>query len=80
MVLEVTENPFEDIAKYTDEPLMAGYSADEMQELIRNTTAIVATKRQKGVVIGFVDNVHFRGYWDGTNKLTANALYLSSLL
>jgi len=79
MVLEVTDSPFEDIAKYTEEPLMAGYSADEMQALIRNTTAIVAVKRQKGVVIGFVDNVHFRGYWDGTNKLTANALYLSSL-
>jgi hypothetical protein len=80
MVLTLTDNPFEDIAKYTDKPLMAGYSADEMQELIRNTAAIVAVKKQNGVVIGFVDNVHFRGYWDGTNKLTANALYLSGLL
>lgn len=80
MVLALTDNPFEDIAKYTDKPLMAGYSADEMQELIRNTAAIVAVKRQDGVVIGFVDNVHFRGYWDGTNKLTANAIYLSRLL
>lgn len=80
MVLTLTDNPFEDIAKYTDRPLMAGYSADEMQELIRNTAAIVAVKRENGAVIGFVDNVHFRGYWDGTNKLTANALYLSPLL
>ncbi|MGB3727576.1 MAG: M14 metallopeptidase family protein [Glaciecola sp.] len=80
MVLQATDNPFEDIASYTDDPLMAGYSADEMQSLIKNTTAIVAVKRKRGVVIGFVDNVHFRGYWDGTNKLTANALYMTPLL
>ncbi|OFA31846.1 peptidase M14 [Glaciecola punicea] len=80
MVLNVTDNPFEDIATYSSEPLMAGYSADEMQALIRNTAAIVAVKKGSGVVIGFVDNVHFRGYWDGTNKLTANALYLSGLM
>ncbi|MFT6268135.1 MAG: hypothetical protein ACJAVV_000940 [Alphaproteobacteria bacterium] len=80
MVLNITDNPFEDVAKYSAEPLMAGYSADEMQELIRNTAAIVAVKKGRGSVIGFVDNVHFRGYWDGTNKLTANALYLSDLM
>jgi hypothetical protein len=80
MVLNITDNPFEDVAKYSAEPLMAGYSADEMQELIRNTAAIVAVKKGRGAVIGFVDNVHFRGYWDGTNKLTANALYFSNLM
>jgi hypothetical protein len=80
MVLNITDNPFEDIATYSANPLMAGYSADEMQELIRNTAAIVAVKKGSGIVIGFVDNVHFRGYWDGTNKLTANALYLSGLM
>jgi hypothetical protein len=48
--------------------------------LIKKTAAVIAVKQQQGVVIGFVDNVHFRGYWDGTNKLTANALYMSPLL
>ncbi|MDT0595144.1 M14 metallopeptidase family protein [Glaciecola petra] len=80
MVLKTSDNPFQEIAKYTEKPLLAGYSADEMQDLIKETTAIVVTPLQRGHVIGFVDNVHFRGYWDGTNKLTANALYLSPLL
>lgn len=80
IVLQVNDNPFEEVAIYTEKPLIAGYSADEMQELIRNTAAIVAVKKQKGAVIGFVDNVHFRGYWDGTNKLTANAIFMTSLL
>lgn len=51
-----------------------------MQKLISNTAAIVVNPQGKGRVIAFVDNVHFRGYWDGTNKLTANALYLSPLM
>jgi hypothetical protein len=79
-VLQVADNPFEDIAIYTEDPLMAGYAAKEMQDLIKKTAAVIAVKQQQGVVIGFVDNVHFRGYWDGTNKLTANALYMSPLL
>jgi hypothetical protein len=79
MVLEPSDNPFEDIAMYLESPLVAGYSADEMQSLISNTSAIVINKKQRGTVIGFVDNVHFRGYWDGTNKLTANALYMAPL-
>ncbi len=80
LVLEASENPFEDIALYTKDPLMAGYSADEMQQLISNTAAIVVNPIGRGKVIGFVDNVHFRGYWEGTNKLTANAIYLSNLM
>ena len=79
-VLQATDNPFEDIALYTETPLMAGYAAQEIQELVKNSAAIVAVKHEKGVVIGFMDNIHFRGYWDGTNKLTANALYMSPLL
>lgn len=79
-VLQLSDDPFVDIATYTETPLMAGYAAQEMQDLVKNTAAIVAVKRQQGVVIGFVDNVHFRGFWDGTNKLMANALYMSPLL
>jgi hypothetical protein len=79
-VFEVTDNPFEDIALYTESPLKAGYAAPELENLIKNTAAVVAVKQGQGIVIGFVDNMHFRGYWDGTNKLTANALYMSPLL
>lgn len=79
-VLRATDNPFEDIGTYVENPLVAGYSADEMQALIKRSASVVVNKKQKGAVIGFVDNVHFRGYWDGTNKLSANALYQTPLL
>jgi hypothetical protein len=80
MVLESADNPFIEIANYTNKPLAAGYASDEIEELVSESAALVAKSTGRGVVIGFVDNVHFRGYWDGTNKLMANAIYMSPLL
>ncbi|MBT1451439.1 peptidase M14 [Glaciecola sp. XM2] len=80
MVLESADDPFVDLAKYTQEPLAAGYASDEIEALVGETVAVVVNPTGRGAVIGFVDNVHFRGYWDGTNKLMANAIYMSPLL
>ncbi len=80
MVVESDNSPFTTVARYTPTPLMAGYSAEEMQKLIGDTTAVVVNRQERGVVIGFVDNTQFRGYWYGTSKLMANAIYQSTLL
>jgi hypothetical protein len=80
MIMKVSNDPFNEVATYQEKPLVAGYTADELQNLISKTTAIVAKPLGKGVVIGFVDNIHFRGYWDGTSKLMANSLYMSPLI
>jgi hypothetical protein len=79
-VLKTSDNPFEEIANYVEKPLVAGYASDEMESLVSNTAAVVVKTLADGAVIGFVDNIHFRGYWDGTNKLMANAIYMSPLL
>ncbi|MFT6330985.1 MAG: hypothetical protein ACJAYN_002933 [Bermanella sp.] len=80
MVMKASNNPFNEVATYQEKSLVAGYTADELQKLIGKTTAIVAKPLGNGVVIGFVDNIHFRGYWDGTSKLMANSLYMSPLI
>jgi len=80
MVMKPSIDTFTEVATYQAKPLVAGYTADELQKLIGKTTAIVAKPIGKGVVIGFVDNIHFRGYWDGTSKLMANSLYMSPLI
>jgi hypothetical protein len=80
MVVQKADNSVNEVATYQNKPLVAGYTADELQKLIGNTTAIVVKPIGSGVVIGFVDNIHFRGYWDGTSKLMANSLYMSPLI
>ena len=80
MVIESDNSPFTTVARYTPSPLMAGYSAEELQKLIGDTTAAIAQPQGNGLVIGFVDNTQFRGYWYGTSKLMANAIYQSAQL
>ena len=80
MVVKAADDTFNEVATYQEKPLVAGYTADELQKLISKTTAIVVKPVGQGVVIGFVDNIHFRGYWDGTSKLMANSLYMSPLM
>ncbi|WP_412971623.1 M14 metallopeptidase family protein [Glaciecola sp. MF2-115] len=80
MVVTRSADTFNEVATYQEKPLVAGYTADELQKLIGNTTAIVVKPIGQGLVIGFVDNIHFRGYWDGTSKLMANGLYMSPLM
>ncbi|MFC3122590.1 M14 family zinc carboxypeptidase [Agaribacter flavus] len=79
-VLEKIDDPFRDLALYPESPLLGGFTAPEMQKLIEKSVAINVSPKGQGIVISFVDNIHFRGYWDGTNKLMANAIYMSGLM
>lgn len=72
--------PFVSVAKYVKEPLMAGYSADELQQLIGGSSAVVAHNLGKGKVIAFADNPNFRGYWYGTSRLLSNAIFMASFI
>lgn len=80
LVIQSADDPFIEAANYSEKPLAAGYASDEIEGLVSKTAAVITKPTGQGVVIGFVDNVHFRGYWDGTNKLMANAIYMSPLL
>lgn len=80
LIVRSETNPFTTVATYADSPLMAGYSADELVGMIAHSTAVVAQPKGDGVVIGFTDDVAFRGYWRGTDKLLSNAVYQSALI
>ncbi|WP_245953199.1 M14 metallopeptidase family protein [Alteromonas aestuariivivens] len=77
MVLKTDASPYIPAAYYTDEPLLAGFSAPELVSLIAGSTAAVAQIKGLGVVVGLVDNPMFRGYWYGTDKLLSNAIFQS---
>ncbi|WP_203565391.1 M14 family metallopeptidase [Alteromonas profundi] len=80
MVIDNHYSVFSTPARYTNAPLASGFSADAMVDLIAQTPAVVTKKRGKGVVIGFVDNTQFRGYWYATNKMLSNAIYQSHFI
>jgi hypothetical protein len=68
------------VARYTESPLLAGYAASELEELVANSAAIVAHNYGRGKVIAFADNVNFRGYWYGTSRLLSNAIFMSGFI
>ena len=80
MVMNAIAKPFIEVAQYSNTPLLGGYSAQALQDLIAQSSAIVAHPYGRGRVIGFADNVNFRGYWRGTEKLMANAIFMAPLI
>ncbi|MCW8109005.1 M14 family metallopeptidase [Alteromonas ponticola] len=78
LIVKSDNSPFTTIARYNQEPLLAGYTAPELVKMIAATTAVISQPLGEGVIIAFTDNIHFRGYWYGTNKLMSNAIYQSA--
>ncbi|MGS0693113.1 M14 family zinc carboxypeptidase [Shewanella sp. 0m-4] len=70
-----TTNDFTVAAKYTSDPLLSGYLAQEYQSSFSNSPAIIIESRNQGAVVGMADNLLFRNIWLGSQKVYANALY-----
>lgn len=79
-VLKLPSKPFIAPIRYTSAPLQSGYADPKLEDLIADSAAVVAHKVGEGQVIGFVDNLNFRGYWYGSSKVFANAIYLADLI
>jgi len=80
LVMQQPDKPFITAASYVKSPLMAGYSAKELQQLIGGSAAVVAHNVGKGKVIGFATNVNFRGVWYGTSRLMSNAIFMAAFI
>ena len=74
------DKPFITVASYVKSPLIAGYTADELQKLIGGSAAIVSHNFGKGKVIGFATNINFRGVWYGTSRLMSNAIFMADFI
>jgi hypothetical protein len=77
---EIKDNALAVPLRYTDKPLLSGYASDENLNSIKNSAAAMVHRHGKGKVISFVDNLLFRGYWYGSHRLFANALFYHSLI
>ncbi|WP_084407337.1 M14 metallopeptidase family protein [Aestuariibacter salexigens] len=79
-IMKTPDSPFITPATYTESPLMAGYTAEPLQKMVANSAAVVAHRVGQGRVIGFLDNLNFRGYWYGTSKMMSNAIYMAEFI
>jgi hypothetical protein len=79
-VLRAVDNPYVQPGTYGDDPLVAGYLSERNRERLAGGTALAATRHGAGLVVRMADDYLFRGYWQGTERLFANALFFGSLV
>lgn len=80
LFLEKSKNPFGNPILFTAEPLMSGYISKRNYEKVRGASVAGVAVMGRGRVIGFTENLTFRAFWFGTNKLLMNAIFYGPLI
>jgi hypothetical protein len=76
LLLQPSAAPFVNVALYTNQSHLAGFTSSEYLPRIAQGAVMVAHNLGRGRVIGMTDNPVFRGYFKGSSRLLINALYL----
>lgn len=75
LFMEKSKNPYGNPITFGNSPLLSGYISKQNYAQVKNSSVAGVTAIGSGRVIGFTDNVCFRAFWLGTNKLLTNAIY-----
>lgn len=73
-------NPYATVARHRAEPLLSGYVSPENLAAVANSASVVALRHGRGTVVLTAENLNFRGYWYGTNRVFLNALFFSGFI
>jgi hypothetical protein len=65
---------------YGNNPLMSGYISKPNYAKLKNSSCVGVSVLGRGRVIGFSENLAFRAFWLGTNRMIANAIFYGPLL
>lgn len=80
LCLEVSKNPYANPITFTASPLISGYISRQNYDLVKNASVVGVSSIGKGRVIGFTDNMAFRAFWFGSNKMLMNAIFYGSFI
>ncbi len=80
LFMETTNSPYANPVTFTQNPLMSGYVSKENLEKLQNTAAVNIALLGAGKIISFTDNLNFRAYWYGTNKMFFNAIFFGDII
>jgi hypothetical protein len=65
---------------FGNNPLLGGYISKPNYTKLKNSSCVGISALGKGRVIGFTENLSFRAFWYGTNKMVMNAVFYGGLL
>jgi len=75
--LERSKISYDMPVRYTNNPLKTGFASKKKIDELKGTPAIALHRMGDGFVVALADNLNFRGFWKGTNKLYLNILYFA---
>jgi hypothetical protein len=65
---------------YGNNPLLSGYITKPNLEKLKNSSVLGTAAVGRGRVIGFTENLAFRAFWFGTNKMLMNAIFYGPMI
>ncbi|MCF8237434.1 MAG: zinc carboxypeptidase [Saprospiraceae bacterium] len=80
LYLDPLKNPYATPLRCTADPLISGYLPREDKTLVPGSAGIMAWKMGEGQIIGFTDQILFRGMTVGTQGLLDNAIFFGPIL
>jgi hypothetical protein len=80
LFMEQSKGPYSNPIVFTSSPLLSGYISSENYTLAKESAMAGVSTLGQGRVIGFTDNVCFRAFWLGSNKMLMNAIFYGALI
>jgi hypothetical protein len=80
LFMEKTKNAYGNPMVFTTSPLLSGYISKANYARVKESSLVGVTASGQGRVIGFTENLCFRAFWLGTNKMLMNAIFYGALI
>lgn len=80
LYMEKSKNAFANPIVYGNTPLLSGYISKPNYDKLKNSSVVGVSAVGRGRVIGFTENLNFRSFWFGTNRIFTNALFYGPIL
>jgi hypothetical protein len=80
LFMEKAKGAYANPLTYGSNPLMSGYISKLNYPKMKSTSGLGISSSGQGRVIGFTENLAFRAFWFGTNKMLMNAIFYGPIL
>jgi hypothetical protein len=80
LYMEKAKGSYSNPIAFTSSPLISGYISKQNYAKVKEASVAGVTAVGRGRVVGFTENLSFRAFWFGTNKLLMNAIYYGPLM
>ena len=75
LFMEKAKNAYGNPVVFTTSPLLSGYISKPNYAKLKECASVGVSVLGQGRVIGFTENISFRAFWLGTNKMLMNAIF-----